>query len=96
MNETQLFASAAAMQRDLLTSGYNTITLDWYWCAHARRAPIAPALALASQPSKECARAGRQAAGSPLRHARRATIRGRRRDGADRRATRAGTAMGVR
>ena len=29
MNETQLFASAAAMQANLLPSGYNTIVLDW-------------------------------------------------------------------
>lgn len=37
MNETQLFSSAAAMQRLLLPSGYNTITLDWYWYRDGRQ-----------------------------------------------------------
>jgi hypothetical protein len=38
MNETQLFASAAAMQqRRLLASGYDTITLDWYWYRDGRQ-----------------------------------------------------------
>ena len=37
MNETQLFASAAAMQQRLLPSGYDTITLDWYWYRDGRQ-----------------------------------------------------------
>ena len=38
MNETQLFASAAAMQHSgLLASGYDTITLDWYWYRDGRQ-----------------------------------------------------------
>jgi hypothetical protein len=40
MNETQLFRSAEALQRRLLPSGYDTITLDCEWSL----APAAPAL----------------------------------------------------
>ena len=37
MNETELMRSAQAMQKLLLPSGYNTLTLDWYWYRDGRQ-----------------------------------------------------------
>lgn len=37
MDETQLFASAAAMRDRLSPSGYDTITLDWFWYRDGRQ-----------------------------------------------------------